>query len=225
MLRTKAVHQRTSAATAAAKSLRSEELAELLEAWGQQRVSSRAAGHALAPSVIDDATNQTAAAEVIVLAAVREAISRGILARIITGATPAERLVSPRTRLEALPELGPLEDDIKYPRTPRPQVRADCKDGPRPCPWVACRHNLYLDVQHGGLVRLRFPEREPHEMTESCALDVAEKGGLSLEAVARLYNTTRERIRQIEASGLRRARGVGVQFEDPPSRVDQDDLL
>lgn len=29
---------------------------------------------------------------------------------------------------------------------PRPRTRADCLDGPRPCPWVACRHHLLFEV-------------------------------------------------------------------------------
>ena len=28
----------------------------------------------------------------------------------------------------------------------RPITRADCIDGPRPCPWVSCRHHLLLEI-------------------------------------------------------------------------------
>lgn len=43
-------------------------------------------------------------------------------------------------------------------------------------------------------------------MEFSCALDVADEGGLTHEAVGRTMNVTRERVRQIEASALVRVR-------------------
>lgn len=86
----------------------------------------------------------------------------------------------------------------------RPRVRADCKCGPRPCPWVSCRHHLALDVSDFGALKLNFPGLAPGELPTSCALDVAERGGLSLEEVGGLLNVTRERARQIEVSALRK---------------------
>src|SRR5262249_21251204 len=81
----------------------------------------------------------------------------------------------------------------------RPRTRADCKDGPRPCPWVSCEHHLYLDVSaKTGSIKLNFPNLEPHEMKDSCALDVAGQDGATLERVAESMNLTRERVRQIE---------------------------
>ncbi len=53
----------------------------------------------------------------------------------------------------------------------RPRTRGDCVDGPRPCPWHACRHHLGTDV-HNGELRLR----EIEDGQESCALDVAGRG-------------------------------------------------
>lgn len=87
---------------------------------------------------------------------------------------------------------------------PRPQTRADCYDVPRPCPYVACKHNLYLDINpQTGSIKINFPDLEPHEMTHSCALDEAEVGGLTLEEIAERLNLTRERVRQVEVRGLR----------------------
>jgi len=91
-----------------------------------------------------------------------------------------------------------------YPERPgvdylRPAIRGDCIDGPRPCPFVSCRYHLYLDVTHAGGVTLNFPDLEPEEMVESCALDVADRGGVTLEELGEKLNTTRERVRQIEA--------------------------
>jgi hypothetical protein len=82
----------------------------------------------------------------------------------------------------------------------RPQVRADCADVPRPCPYVSCRYSLYLDVSSYGAIQFNFPNKEPHEMGESCALDAAEAGGMTLSEVGDRLDVTRERIRQIEAS-------------------------
>jgi len=39
-------------------------------------------------------------------------------------------------------------------------------------------------------------------MTESCALDVADRGGTTLEDVGAIMNLTRERIRQVEVKAL-----------------------
>ena len=85
----------------------------------------------------------------------------------------------------------------------RPKTRRECLDGPRPCPHVACRHHLYLDVNpHTGTIKLNFPELEVWELAVSCALDVADLGGTSIESVGDLLNVTRERIRQIETQAL-----------------------
>jgi hypothetical protein len=85
----------------------------------------------------------------------------------------------------------------------KPKVRADCVSGERPCPFVSCKHHLYLDVSaKTGAIKLNFPDLEVWEMTETCALDVADRGGTTLEEVGAIMNLTRERIRQVEVKGL-----------------------
>lgn len=85
----------------------------------------------------------------------------------------------------------------------RPRTRNDCIEGPRPCPFVSCKHHLYLDVSPAtGTIKLNFPELEVWELAESCALDVADHGAQPLERASRLMNVTRERVRQIEAVAL-----------------------
>lgn len=86
----------------------------------------------------------------------------------------------------------------------RPLTRRECRSGPRPCPWVSCRHHLAVDVSEYGALKLNFPDRALGELPATCALDVAERGGLSLEEVGGLLNVTRERARQIEAAALRK---------------------
>ncbi len=90
----------------------------------------------------------------------------------------------------------------------RPQTRADCKSEARPCPWVACKHHLYLDINpETGSIKINFPELEPWELPHTCALDVAENGALTLEEIGRITNLTRERIRQVEVRGLMKLQG------------------
>jgi hypothetical protein len=74
---------------------------------------------------------------------------------------------------------------------------------PRPCPFVSCEHHLYLDVNpDSGAIKLNFPHLEVWEMAETCSLDVADRGGITLEDVGAILNLTRERIRQVEVRGL-----------------------
>ena len=85
----------------------------------------------------------------------------------------------------------------------RPEDREDCRFGGRPCLYVACRFHLYLDVNPPtGSIKFNFPGQEVHELEETCALDVAERGGITLEEVGGLMNLTRERVRQLEAEAL-----------------------
>jgi hypothetical protein len=98
-------------------------------------------------------------------------------------------------------ELGRL----LYPdeETERPKSRADCVEGARPCPFVSCQHHLYLDVSaRTGAIKVNFPDLDVWEMSETCALDVADRGGTTLEEVGAIMNLTRERIRQVEVKGL-----------------------
>lgn len=89
----------------------------------------------------------------------------------------------------------------------RPRTRADCVAAARPCLFVSCKHNLYLDVNpETGSIKLNFPDKDIWELEHTCALDVAEKGGITLEEVGEIMNLTRERIRQVETRGLGKLR-------------------
>ena len=84
-----------------------------------------------------------------------------------------------------------------------PISRSQCVNMPRPCLYVSCRHHLYLDVnEETGSIKFNFPDKEVWELEETCALDVADRGGITLEEVGSIMNLTRERIRQLELSGL-----------------------
>jgi hypothetical protein len=85
----------------------------------------------------------------------------------------------------------------------KPKTRAECAEGPRPCPYVSCKHHLFIDVSpRTGAIKLNFPDLEVWELGESCALDVADRGGTTLEDVGAIMNLTRERIRQVEVKAL-----------------------
>ena len=84
-------------------------------------------------------------------------------------------------------ELGRL----LYPETDyyKPKSRAECLGTERPCPYVSCKHHLYLDVSpRTGAIKLNFPDLEVWEMKETCALDVADRGGTTLEDVGAIMN-------------------------------------
>lgn len=113
------------------------------------------------------------------------------------------------------PELDGIMKEIE---ARRPRSRADCATGPRPCMFISCKHHLYLDVNPStGSIKLNFPDREVWELGETCALDVADRGGITLEEVGSIMNLTRERIRQVETRGLLKLRAVA---EDEPRSGD-----
>jgi hypothetical protein len=86
-----------------------------------------------------------------------------------------------------------------------PRTRADCVNGPRPCPYVSCSHHLWLRLQSEqpgnpkagkqGATTLR--PSSPH----SCALDVAEKGA-TIEQIAGILGMHHSRVRQIAEGAL-----------------------
>ena len=79
------------------------------------------------------------------------------------------------------------------PKGPPPQTRGDCLQGgsneARPCGWITCKWFL--------------PQVKP-DAKFTCALDVADQGGVTLEEVGELMGVTRERVRQIEDKAMRK---------------------
>lgn len=122
--------------------------------------------------------------------------------RIVRSLTISHRNISRKDLAENRYILDEVAD------IPRPSTRGDCADVPRPCPYVGCRHHLYLDASRGGSIRFAFPDIAPEEMPaeSSCSLDIAEQGECSLEQIGHAMNVTRERIRQIETIATRKLR-------------------
>src|SRR5271170_95860 len=63
-------------------------------------------------------------------------------------------------------EMEPEEAELlKSIEGMRPRTRAECVNGPRPCLFVSCKHNLYLDVNpETGSIKLNFPDKEIWEL-------------------------------------------------------------
>jgi hypothetical protein len=116
---------------------------------------------------------------------------------------PRAQTIAPR-RLAGEVGLDDLEQRLLA-DADRPRTRGDCVGGARPCPFVSCRHHLYLDVNPAtGSIKLNFPDLAPWDLVETCVLDVADRGGLVLDDVGEILNLTRERVRQLEVRALLR---------------------
>ena len=88
----------------------------------------------------------------------------------------------------------------------RPRTRGECGDtSERPCPFVSCRHHLYLDVPRRGRLRVLYPG-DVDALPETCALDVADGGAHSLREVGALWGVSANRIQQIELQALEKVR-------------------
>lgn len=102
-----------------------------------------------------------------------------------------------RAGAEEVAEVGDYE---------RPKTRGDCVDGERPCPFIACRYHLAVDVhQLRGSIKTNHPDVPVESMVETCALDVADRGPVTLEEIGEMLNITRERVRQIETMAIAKA--------------------
>lgn len=89
-----------------------------------------------------------------------------------------------------------------------PLVRGGCEDGPRPCPHVGCRYHLSLSFKGKRVYR----ERDPHNMSETCALDVAERGPQTQRDLGRLLETSHKNINQAERLALAKFRRNWIQM-------------
>lgn len=106
--------------------------------------------------------------------------------------------------LERDPIFKDLIDITSY---QKPKTRSECLKMKRPCLFVSCKYHLYLDVNpETKSIKFNFPGKEVWELKETCSLDVADKGGVTLEEVGAIMNLTRERIRQVEMRALQKLR-------------------
>jgi len=98
----------------------------------------------------------------------------------------------------------------------------------RPCVFVGCRPNLYLDVTENGSIKMTRPELEPQEMraSRSCVLDVASGGPLRLDDTGHALDVSRERVRQLEVVALANLRtnlkAAGIEDDSLRDLADRD---
>lgn len=120
------------------------------------------------------------------------------------------------------------DDRDQPPLPPRPRTRADCANGPRPCPWVGCRHHLYYASRsdgatwrtpHGLLRDDQVADYLAEDTGHTCSLDAADDGERTLEEVGDLLGVVKERVRQCEEAALRRL------AHDPEAIVLRDEYL
>ena len=137
----------------------------------------------------------------------------GLRARTLSMSRASKRLLVVGAR------LYPVEEHASY---QRPTTRGDCLAGgsnaARPCPWMSCAQHLALTVdENNGNIKVTLPgqDGEPDlgAMRDTCALDVADRGGETLDEVGAATNLTRERIRQLEAVALRALRVLPLTCE------------
>lgn len=90
----------------------------------------------------------------------------------------------------------------------KPKFREDCKDVVRPCPYITCRYNLFLDVEDNGAIRFNQRTKDPtavksislsgKEVYPSCTLDMVEMmpNGISNDDIGRILGgISRETVR------------------------------
>lgn len=115
-----------------------------------------------------------------------------------------------KSELEKDPIYRDLIDITSY---QKPKNRSECLKLKRPCLFVSCKYHLFLDVNpETKSIKFNFPGKEVWELRETCALDVADKGGVTLEEVGAIMNLTRERIRQVEMRALQKLRQNSTKY-------------
>lgn len=81
-------------------------------------------------------------------------------------------------------------------------TRGACRKLGGPCPHAVCRFNLTAERRDNR--GAKPSEIHLPVVRESCALEAAEQGGMTLEEIARRLSLTRERVRQIELGALKK---------------------
>lgn len=104
-------------------------------------------------------------------------------------------------------QSAPYPDDVE-----RPKRRADCRDGPRPCPFVACKYHLFLDITEWGSIQFNVDEDPAviEEMPHTCALDVADRGEHTCAFVSEILSVTPANVQHIEDVALIKLKGAAV---------------
>lgn len=100
------------------------------------------------------------------------------------------------------------------PEPEMPTTRDQCVDGPRPCPWYACRYHLGTFSRYGSVAVRIDPNDIDTTPLETCALDLAARGGMTLTEVGEAVGHTRERVRQLQVGAIRRVATLAPDLAD-----------
>lgn len=133
--------------------------------------------------------------------------------------TPRARTVSIK-RMRSSQLRSDEAETIEH--TERPRTWGECLEralgtASRPCGYLRCKHNLLVDVDgRTGSYKVTWPHLAVGAYGDeygaypqhTCALRVAEQGGLTLDEIGQVMNLTRERVRQIETKALYALRGL-----------------
>lgn len=104
-----------------------------------------------------------------------------------------------------------------------PATREECRGGVRPCPLVSCRYHLLLDVAEDGrlFVTRDMAEHDGdsivealREMPETCALDVAEQGGVDRETAGEMLGVGADMVKLSTMRAMAKIRASGVDFDE-----------
>jgi hypothetical protein len=102
----------------------------------------------------------------------------------------------------------------------RPATRADCQPGGdhyhRPCPYVACVHNLFLDVDDEG--KISGGKGDPWEQDPdlSCSLDVVDEhpNGLVIEEISEVMQAKIDEMHAVETRVLEGLKAGMSEYRD-----------
>jgi hypothetical protein len=140
-----------------------------------------------------------------------------------------ERVRRTRTRRVRVASKSGTQPRLPW-RVTLPRVRGDCLSGSarralgeEMCRHLTCRHNLLgeLTRRPAGEAEAAMMALLSGEWNDTCALDVADRGGIEDSAIALILGSTPKRVTQISAEALYRARSkiaadsvLSVEFAD-----------
>jgi hypothetical protein len=81
-------------------------------------------------------------------------------------------------------------------------TRGACRKLGGPCPHAVCRFNLTTERRDNR--GAKSSQAHLPVVHETCALEAANQGGMTLEEIAARLSLTRERVRQIELGALKK---------------------
>jgi hypothetical protein len=101
-----------------------------------------------------------------------------------------------------------------------PRTVGDCRDRDRsqPCAYLSCRHHLWLrlrEEQPGNPAKGAQGDTTFRPSTnQTCALEVAERGGTSFSEIGELLGMHHTRVRQIAERALAKLKDAGANVDE-----------